>query len=206
MRSAQAAHPRSRGENPPSPRAASTGLGSSPLTRGKPLCEQGGGGGVGLIPAHAGKTRPWPRPTPRTKAHPRSRGENLPATSTFPSASGSSPLTRGKLGQLVPVLGGQRLIPAHAGKTSHGTGGRLHHRAHPRSRGENRCLGQLVAVTAGSSPLTRGKRRGFRCHPSSRRLIPAHAGKTMVAISTATHPWAHPRSRGENPTHEVPTT
>ena len=30
---------------------------------------------------------------------------------------GSSPLTRGKLNDLVPSLAGVRLIPAHAGKT-----------------------------------------------------------------------------------------
>ena len=50
------AHPRSRGENSTATTSKRTDAGSSPLTRGKPLCEQGGGGGVGLIPAHAGKT------------------------------------------------------------------------------------------------------------------------------------------------------
>ena len=53
------AHPRSRGENVRTLRAAAAGVGSSPLTRGKLAEWDGGGVRVGLIPAHAGKT---PRP------------------------------------------------------------------------------------------------------------------------------------------------
>ena len=51
-------------------------LGSSPLTRGKLLCQALECSAEGLIPAHAGKTPSAlgsPRPPP---AHPRSRGEN----------------------------------------------------------------------------------------------------------------------------------
>ena len=50
------AHPRSRGENfGPSPKALRL-PGSSPLTRGKPICSRSTVLAVGLIPAHAGKT------------------------------------------------------------------------------------------------------------------------------------------------------
>ena len=88
---------------------------------------------------------------------------------------GSSPLTRGKRPHVAWLVGEERLIPAHAGKTK-----RLDHclsyfSTHPRSRGENANVGFTAATRAGSSPLTRGKRR-------------YQAGTT-----------AHPRSRGENP-------
>ena len=50
----------------------------------------------------------------------------------------------------------------------------------------------------GSSPLTRGKltRRGR--HARTVRLIPAHAGKTVLGADRYASVWAHPRSRGEN--------
>ena len=54
----------------------------------------------------------------------------------------------------------------------------------------------------GSSPLTRGKRRRG---PTVRRqvgLIPAHAGKTNVDSWLVCVAWAHPRSRGENPSRK----
>ena len=50
------AHPRSRGENLWSPSLRVGGLGSSPLTRGKPAQEGTNLQTVRLIPAHAGKT------------------------------------------------------------------------------------------------------------------------------------------------------
>ena len=55
-----------------------------------------------------------------------------------------------------------------------------------------------LKVSAGSSPLTRGKHPlgvTFRAHDG---LIPAHAGKTRVVVLRAGQVGAHPRSRGEN--------
>ena len=50
----------------------------------------------------------------------------------------------------------------------------------------------------GSSPLTRGK-RFFRARLRVLSgLIPAHAGKTSVALTQFKLSGAHPRSRGEN--------
>ena len=115
---AHRAHPRSRGENTSPGYRTPPGVGSSPLTRGKPPARCAVVELAGLIPAHAGKTSSVP-PFPRTKR-------------------GSSPLTRGKRelpgrGRVVPGL-----IPAHAGKTSAYTPGYRRFGAHPRSRGENR--------------------------------------------------------------------
>ena len=75
--------------------------------------------------------------------------------------------------------------------------------AHPRSRGENPVSAATNALAAGSSPLTRGKRRQHQGNQRPERLIPAHAGKTQSCESRAAGAPAHPRSRGENPMNEL---
>ena len=131
------AHPRSRGENMRSWIVVADEGGSSPLTRGKLS-------GIlsvlllfRLIPAHAGKTVFLRSQEGNRRAHPRSRGENPVPIQPNQVASGSSPLTRGKL----PDRGGGRkagrLIPAHAGKTCAQRRAVWPTTAHPRSRGEN---------------------------------------------------------------------
>ena len=176
------AHPRSRGENAsPSCRGKSLS-GSSPLTRGKRGVRGAWRGRRGLIPAHAGKTGHPGAPLRHTTAHPRSRGENGRRLLVRTRTSGSSPLTRGKRLNSIPHAVRHRLIPAHAGKTGHPGAPLLTSTAHPRSRGEN-VHGQCFYDRApGSSPLTRGKPPAYRRDRGRRRLIPAHAGKTMNRI------------------------
>ena len=70
------AHPRSRGENVSMTARVMTNPGSSPLTRGKPRLGVRAAYGVGLIPAHAGKTNYFDHSHGLFRAHPRSRGEN----------------------------------------------------------------------------------------------------------------------------------
>ena len=192
------AHPRSRGENASIDAKAAELGGSSPLTRGK----RGLGGVPGvvdrLIPAHAGKTaRPCARLI-RWRAHPRSRGENIQTSSQTVKTSGSSPLTREK--RRAGCIDGlvQRLIPAHAGKTDAARPERERAGAHPRSRGENRCFEDAPLGCRGSSPLTRGKQSYVPGFGALGGLIPAHAGKTLVGVSSHRVRRAHPRSRGEN--------
>ena len=150
----------------------------SPLTRGKLVFLLLRFGGLGLIPAHAGKTTPTRRPWCGSSAHPRSRGENSRAWSSSWMRTGSSPLTRGKHFSDAHFAALSRLIPAHAGKTSRS--GRVvgMRRAHPRSRGENRRVRPRLPVWRGSSPLTRGKLTRAAPDVMISRLIPAHAGKT----------------------------
>ena len=176
--------------------------GSSPLTRGKRLGRVASGFHRRLIPAHAGKTRPSSPSCSSTRAHPRSRGENIQTAVQAVADFGSSPLTRGK-----PASGGRSqetrgLIPAHAGKTSGrpcptGAAG-----AHPRSRGENGELSNFHSTIEGSSPLTRGKLNERRDLTLPEGLIPAHAGKTTFVDPCHMKTRAHPRSRGENAASE----
>ena len=155
---------------------------------------------LGLIPAHAGKTRtvryvpctPW--------AHPRSRGENEAGPHDGVPAVGSSPLTRGKLLGVVALKLPGGLIPAHAGKTTPFRVPTTVRPAHPRSRGENSTGSWRMRRSQGSSPLTRGKLLGVVALKLPGGLIPAHAGKTTpFRVPTTVRP-AHPRSRGENST------
>ena len=192
------AHPRSRGENQVHAVRAQITKGSSPLTRGKPLPRRPGARGLGLIPAHAGKTARISCAACRDRAHPRSRGENRAARGGPCGRRGSSPLTRGKRIAVVSASRSDGLIPAHAGKTARAQSAARTGGAHPRSRGENLVQRGHGQASFGSSPLTRGKRRGPSVAGCTGRLIPAHAGKTPWRGLGRLRCGAHPRSRGEN--------
>ena len=172
--------------------------GSSPLTRGKLCLEVGNLGHTRLIPAHAGKTVTASSRALALAAHPRSRGENPTSTPTYLRLAGSSPLTRGKHLLTLHAECPERLIPAHAGKTSSRRPIPSLPWAHPRSRGENRLVYWPTRTVMGSSPLTRGKRLSASLLTGRWRLIPAHAGKTPRLSRPPRKPRAHPRSRGEN--------
>ena len=175
------AHPRSRGENPISHRLFHMSPGSSPLTRGKLGMRGPPRPPLGLIPAHAGKTKADTRSHTRWWAHPRSRGENGGGQVGEGGALGSSPLTRGKLPARRRHSLKRGLIPAHAGKTSGPSRPRCRWWAHPRSRGENLVVDDLGFGLGGSSPLTRGKLHVVVDPERGPGLIPAHAGKTSLA-------------------------
>ena len=172
------AHPRSRGENTRDADEEGFEWGSSPLTRGKLDDAERAGDHARLIPAHAGKTGAGPGGQSLRAAHPRSRGENLLACAYCNGYPGSSPLTRGKQIGIKRAANGDRLIPAHAGKTHETPTMKGSSGAHPRSRGENMASRTRSTSSAGSSPLTRGKRADEVLYSVARRLIPAHAGKT----------------------------
>ena len=133
-----------------------------------------------------------------TRAHPRSRGENTADDALTQQPAGSSPLTRGKRAISSSYSAGRGLIPAHAGKTDLSDVFGHFSRAHPRSRGENAAASAASLTMRGSSPLTRGKPPADRRDRGRRRLIPAHAGKTLEAVGLHDLCPAHPRSRGEN--------
>ena len=165
----------------------------------KPDTHRASGPGMRLAPRARGK--PWVRSVDVAcpPDWPRAHREDRHARTIRVMTSGSSPLTRGKPGRWSDHLCAQRLIPAHAGKTYTVGGVSCKQGAHPRSRGENGVALGLEPLQAGSSPLTRGKRREVGGYVLRRGLIPAHAGKTSPRRSARPRRWAHPRSRGENP-------
>ena len=111
---------------------------------------------------------------------------------------GSSPLTRGAPVVLSPSRNFRGLIPAHAGSTFGLTCNARQEGAHPRSRGEHMQQMLYTIPLTGSSPLTRGARGAIGLPQPLQGLIPAHAGSTGGTNPKPTHPWAHPRSRGEH--------
>ena len=97
-----------------------------------------------------------------------------------------------------PDPAAMRNIPAHAGKTRRVASVTMLVSEHPRARGENRKRKSPSALSAGTSPRTRGKRKGHPVSIAQSRNIPAHAGKTPSCRSGPSRPSEHPRARGEN--------
>ncbi len=197
-RKTSTAHPRSRGEHPPPVFSTGGGGGSSPLTRGALINIEHSIQRFRLIPAHAGSTLAFRHEPHPLKAHPRSRGEHMSLTPRRKTSRGSSPLTRGAHNEHSPIAIDGGLIPAHAGSTGSPNRKETECQAHPRSRGEHGVAGLSCSGATGSSPLTRGARRGSEGSRPQIRLIPAHTGSTSYLLTPWSQGQAHPRSRGEH--------
>ena len=172
--------------------------GSSPLARGTRALAPTPTDAKGLIPARAGNTVLRSSSPHRVGAHPRSRGEHTRIVTLHALATGSSPLARGTLVDVVIRCAQAGLIPARAGNTLTPPSCSSPKRAHPRSRGEHDSYGDKVIKGAGSSPLARGTRGGVMRWRDTVGLIPARAGNTPAISSWVSQIWAHPRSRGEH--------
>ena len=144
------------------------------------------------------------RRTPRSSAHPRSRGEHSKVTSAVAVRVGSSPLARGTLNRIAGITPAARLIPARAGTTTRSYRFSGLQRAHPRSRGDHRVREVSVCAGRGSSPLARGPLTFLSNHPGTIRLIPARAGTTRQSCTAQIADGAHPRSRGDHPVDIAP--
>ena len=153
---------------------------------------------LGLIPAHAGKTSQAGDGHPRHPAHPRACGENSGVFSAVVTAVGSSPRMRGKRVQGLDSCALERLIPAHAGKTTALQMRFPVHWAHPRACGENASTKTRAIFKMGSSPRMRGKLQVAWDFQPLCGLIPAHAGKTHSLSRIVSLTAAHPRACGEN--------
>ena len=173
-------------------------VGSSPRGRGKRKRDLNRARPGRIIPARAGKT--WSRGSRQLRCtdHPRAGGENARPHGRGSAVPGSSPRGRGKLGvERRDRLAG-RIIPARAGKTRSTHPLADARTDHPRAGGENSKLQAALNREVGSSPRGRGKRSAHEGLRSSRRIIPARAGKTSRDSSTALARWDHPRAGGEN--------
>ena len=190
-------HPRSRGEYRGGDAGVVVDPGSSPLSRGIPSRILQHDRHLGIIPALAGNTCPTLLLLAPPRDHPRSRGEYFDGSTGLAGCKGSSPLSRGILLAMFPLLPVSGIIPALAGNTGQLAVLVTGHRDHPRSRGE--YLSQPLVSTSiqGSSPLSRGIPRRGEPGVAVVGIIPALAGNTPARRRTTRRGGDHPRSRGE---------
>ena len=110
-------HPRACGEHHITVQTVMPESGSSPRMRGTRIADDIARVAAGIIPAHAGNTRPPPRRWRRWRDHPRACGEHNTGHHRRTLRTGSSPRMRGTR------FGGEQehrhsgIIPAHAGNT-----------------------------------------------------------------------------------------
>ena len=105
---------------------------------------------------------------------------------------------RGKQRHVFQVLADYRIIPAHAGQTARIGSARSYGADHPRACGANVVVGMKPSLRFGSSPRMRGKPRAPRLDLPVHRIIPAHAGQTLVTPDGRRIVPDHPRACGAN--------
>ncbi len=172
--------------------------GSSPLVRGALVVEDEEVDGAGIIPARAGSTKPVCHVLPDLRDHPRSCGEHRLTRFRQLKLLGSSPLVRGAQAYDVPFSVSDGIIPARAGSTRSSCPPACACRDHPRSCGEHWMEDQGRSRSSGSSPLVRGAPGADPRRDVVDGIIPARAGSTSSAVSTANAAKDHPRSCGEH--------
>ena len=172
-------HPRACGELSTRSLTSASRSGSSPRMRGTPIPQGSVAVQHRIIPAHAGNSsRAWGCPSTVTD-HPRACGElRNPVPAEVPDF-GSSPRMRGTRGRLLPSRPRQRIIPAHAGNSSHSQEPGPRQPDHPRACGELSSRIPLDSVSRGSSPRMRGTRWQPHVLQAGVRIIPAHAGNSL---------------------------
>ena len=191
-------HPRAGGEHHAAADARILVSGSSPRGRGTQKRGRAFYARVRFIPARAGNTKAAsPGSAPRS-VHPRAGGEHAWRQRGSSMVSGSSPRGRGTRRALAPHPVGPRFIPARAGNTPAAWSGVSRASVHPRAGGEHGIYSPPRRLTAGSSPRGRGTRGRERRAPAPARFIPARAGNTASAGTSASPRTVHPRAGGEH--------
>ena len=186
-----------RGERSSGHTASAPRAGSSPHTRGTQLGGRGRSAVERFIPAYAGNAYKERHPGSRRSVHPRIRGERWIITASRIDARGSSPHTRGTPVAVAGIAGCCRFIPAYAGNASGRAGKTRPAAVHPRIRGERWIWARSGTSETGSSPHTRGTRRGRGRKRLFLRFIPAYAGNAVRAPLAMSSTSVHPRIRGE---------
>ena len=191
-------HPRSCGANHLQRFRLLCALGSSPLVRGQRTGQSAFQRCVRIIPARAGPTVTqvdmdgvWPD-------HPRSCGANRCSGGSNARSTGSSPLVRGQLLDVVDAGFVGRIIPARAGPTLVTPQSVAMSADHPRSCGANAGTQNYHTSDGGSSPLVRGQHPLAVAIEDPARIIPARAGPTRRSAPAWRAPPDHPRSCGAN--------
>ena len=111
---------------------------------------------------------------------------------------GSSPHTRGALGEAPELLGEGRIIPAYAGSTDMDCLSLPTPPDHPRIRGEHHGYFAFRVMMVGSSPHTRGALADGQARRVQAGIIPAYAGSTPTLRPRGGRRGDHPRIRGEH--------
>ena len=177
--------------------------GSSPRTRGTGHPPVGRLDDSRFIPADAGNGRRPACPAGPAPVHPRGRGERENLRICNETGSGSSPRTRGTVGEELSRVRGRRFIPADAGNGSTPSRRAVRDSVHPHGRGERTGAKRVAAFIGGSSPRTRGTVSTDPADARDRRFIPADAGNGRSAGSRPTPCPVHPRGRGERRARSV---
>ncbi|RYP99497.1 hypothetical protein PG22506_1224 [Bifidobacterium pseudolongum subsp. globosum] len=191
-------HPRACGANKVRFAGSIETAGSSPRMRGKQAQAHELPRSSRIIPAHAGQTASRSHARTLATDHPRACGANEPWSREHTHQVGSSPRMRGK--RRLPGYAGalDRIIPAHAGQTHVRLLSSVTCPDHPRACGANAARRIISRTSGGSSPRMRGKRvRGVDVG-GARRIIPAHAGQTLVFDTANEADADHPRACGAN--------
>ena len=190
-------HPRGRGERGFLYMPRQSIAGSSPRTRGTLIPAWRRARRTRFIPADAGNALRHPSFVPPDPVHPRGRGERHQSCRGRNRPSGSSPRTRGTLLRSRMTEAISRFIPADAGNAAGGPALPTHRSVHPRGRGERGGLERPPGDELGSSPRTRGTRRGEHAGMVADRFIPADAGNASSRSCQKPASPVHPRGRGE---------
>ena len=132
-------------------------VGLSPRGRGKRNSPHRATPGAGSIPAWAGETCQAYFMAISSKVYPRVGGGNRRALLDARNSEGLSPRGRGKLDENASGDNRRRSIPAWAGETREGEGGRQGARVYPRVGGGNLYGGGCPSPARGLSPRGRGK-------------------------------------------------
>ena len=193
-----AGHPRVGGEHQTGCRYAHSVNGSSPRGRGTQVLAERLHGGLRVIPAWAGNTRPPPARRKKRPGHPRVGGEHISLPLYHPRRLGSSPRGRGTRRRLHGFAPPKRVIPAWAGNTVRPKARDAMLPGHPRVGGEHSGRITSLRAASGSSPRGRGTRLDQIDDPDGLRVIPAWAGNTTRTRRPPTSTAGHPRVGGEH--------
>ena len=132
-----------------------------------------------ITPACAGKTPIKINFTPKSRDHPRMRGEDSSSCPATRPAWGSPPHARGRRQRMIDHLFDVRITPACAGKTAAGQVKNELYKDHPRMRGEDLRDKWKLPEVGGSPPHARGRPSLTGPPRGGVRITPACAGKTQ---------------------------
>ena len=132
------------------------------------------------------------------RAHPHTRGDDVPCGRIVICSGGSPPHAWGRPPAVKPQSMTAGLTPTRVGTTGDRGGGRDGRRAHPHTRGDDEADVPALCSHAGSPPHAWGRRRPGRVGGVHRRLTPTRVGTTYLLGDAPDDLGAHPHTRGDD--------